>query len=162
MIISRRKKNDSLIILPIVLIGILAIVSIGLATTFNNVITGVSHASSWIVTGQSNIYNGYLSGSTQIPFFTETSFQTLMQTDILASSSCIFGCSISMLPGSFNQSDTINVTRPGISISGTPASIIYPNNTQFHSTARSVFNILPSPPTFVAQRYKVDDYTRAN
>jgi len=121
-------------------------------------------ASTFTITSNDNgvSYNGYLSGSTTIPLFTETSFQTLMQTDILGSSACVLGCSISMLSGSFNQSDTINVTRPGITIIGTPASIIYPSNVAFHSSFRSVFNILPSATNFVAQGFKVDDYKRAN
>jgi len=85
-----------------------------------------------------------------------------MQTDILASTACTQGCSIVLLPGKFNQTETVNVTQPGISVIGTPASIIYPQNVVFHSTFHSAFNMLLSATGFLFQGFKIDDYNRVN
>jgi len=107
-------------------------------------------------------YNAYLSTSTIVPFFSESSFQKIMQTDVLSSSACFLGCSIALLPGKFNQTETINVTRPGIAISGTFASVIYPQKTVFHSPFHSAFNLLSTATGFAAQGFKMDDYNRVN
>jgi hypothetical protein len=110
----------------------------------------------FIVTSLGNgaSYNAYLSANSKIPFFIETNFTKIVNDDVLGSSSCtVVGCNIILLPGKYNQTQKIQVNVP-LTITGTPSSIILPQNT-FNTPA---FNV--SGNNFIFDGPRIDDFAR--
>src|SRR5207249_2560472 len=90
-----------------------------------------------ITIGGSNIYQAFIAGGNGLPVFTESNYSFLMNNDILASTSCLNGCTITQNPGLYNATRGIFVNHPGVTITGSTASIIQSQNVTFASSCGS-------------------------
>src|SRR5207249_9932933 len=157
--LSQYRKPSSVFLVVLACLAILPCMTLGGGVGVTN-----PGATTWTVQSLNNgaSYQAFLSAPLG-PVFTETNFTRIMYNDIEHSALCMFGCSIALDPGSFNQTERIPIDRPSITITGVTSSVIYPSNVVFSagpSTSRPVFDILASG--FTAIGFKADDFKRAN
>ncbi|TMF07406.1 MAG: hypothetical protein E6I38_09115 [Chloroflexi bacterium] len=114
-----------------ILAGIMLAVSLGMvyAGTSGSVSVSVPLPSTFVIkVGGPNIYQAFITGGNGLPIFVESNFSRLMNNDILASSACASGCSATLDPGKYNQTQKIQVNVP-FTLAGPTAAIIFPQNT---------------------------------
>ena len=154
--LSQYRKPSSVFLVVLACLAILPFTTLGGGVGVTN-----PGATTWTVQSLNNgaSYQAFLSG-TSGAVFTETNFTRIMYNDIEHSALCAFGCSISLDPGSYNQTQRLVIDIASITITGVSASVIYPSNVVYSSAFRPVFDIFASG--FTAIGFKIDDYKRAN
>ncbi len=108
--------------------------------------------------GGPNIYQAFITGTTGLPLFTEANFTMLMDDDVLDSAACVNGCSITVNPGMYNQTQRIIVDESGVSIAGFPSSVMVSQNNVFSGTFRPMIDVTAN--SFVMSGIKIEDFNR--
>jgi Right handed beta helix region len=130
-VFDERRLSFGVILAGIIVLGAFAFVASGAGSTLPLSFTFI------IKSPAKNTYQAFITGgSTTTPFASESNFSRLMNVDILGSSACLNGCSMTINPAVYNLTQRILVGVPAVTIAGSIASVIQSQNVTFTGAFR--------------------------
>ena len=160
--LSQYRKPSSLFLIILAVLSILPFTALGGG---GGAAVTIPLSFSFIISvGGPSIYQAFIAGGNGLPIFAESNYSFLMNNDILASSFCLNGCTITQNPGLYNATRGVFINRPGVTVTGSSASIIQSQNVTFASSCgslnavRSIFCVTASG--FTMTNLKINDFNR--
>ena len=156
--LSQYRKPSSIFLVVLAILSILPFTALGGGG--GTAVTIPLSFSFIISVGGPSIYRAFIAGGNGAPFYTESNFTKLIHDDVEGGGFCNAGCSMTLNPGMYNETQRTVIDKNNVLITGSPAAKVVTQNTVFTGTFHSAFDVTGVNEQFTG--FTIDDANRIN